>query len=64
MILPLKTIIEKRKELWQQSHDIEQDKKYRLALADYLIEHPEMSKTIQKHPESLVEMFFVIVDKE
>ncbi|WP_342419240.1 hypothetical protein [Paenibacillus sp. FSL H8-0168] len=57
-------IIDRRRELWEQSHDVEQDKAYRESVALYLIEHPEVRAEVRDHPEHLIEMLFVIVDKD
>lgn len=56
-------IIDRRRELWEAHHDIEQDREYREATAQYLIEHPEARAEVKDHPEYLIEMLFVIVDK-
>ena len=57
-------IIEKRKEIWQKSRDIEQDKRFREAVARKIIEDENIRKEIQEYPEKLIEMCFVIVNKE
>jgi len=57
-------IIDKRKELWNESHDIEQDKNFRDAVANEIIKDEQLRAEIQNKPELLVEMAFVIVDKE
>lgn len=64
MSMTCKEIIDRRRELWDQDHDIEQDKEFREATAAYLIEHPETRAEVRNHPEYLIEMLFVIVDKE
>lgn len=57
-------IIDRRRELWETSHDINQDIQYRESVAAYLIEHPEVRAEVREHPEYLIEMMFVIVDKD
>lgn len=57
-------IIQRRKEMWNDSHNIENDKKYRDAIAAYILEHEHIRKEIQDYPEYLIEMCFVIVDKD
>lgn len=57
-------IINKRKELWIESHDIEQDSKYRDAVANEIIKDEALREEISKYPELLIEMVFVIVDKD
>jgi hypothetical protein len=57
-------IIEKRKELWEQYTDNIKDRQYTDAVAEYIIENKELRNEIQNHPEYLIEMVFVIVDKD
>lgn len=58
-------IIAKRKELWYQHQDIEQDREFTQSVADYILS--DKGKTIREqignNPELLIEMVFVIVDK-
>jgi len=58
-------IIAKRKELWYQHQDIEQDREYTQSVAEYMLS--DKGKTIRdeigNNPELLIEMVFVIVDK-
>lgn len=56
-------IIEKRKELWEETYDIEKDKELRQAIAKELIDDETLRKEVIKHPEKLIEMVFVVVDK-
>lgn len=60
----VKEIIEKRKELWEQYHDITKDRQYINSVAEYLLENKELRNEIENHPEYLIEMVFLIVDKE
>lgn len=66
MMLTSKDIIERRKELWQEHKDIEQDKAYRNAIGLYIMqeEAETLRAEIAETPEILIEMFFVVVDKE
>ncbi|MFX3633729.1 MAG: hypothetical protein ACE3L7_25590 [Candidatus Pristimantibacillus sp.] len=57
-------IIDRRKELWQLSADIEQDREYRDAVAQHIIDHEHIRQEILERPELLIEMCFVIVDKD
>jgi hypothetical protein len=57
-------IINKRRQLWDLHQNIEQDKAYREAIAKYMMEHEHIRKEIQDYPEHLIEMCFVIVDKD
>lgn len=61
-----KRIIDKRIELWNKDKDIEKDKDYREAVADYLVsdEGKDLRQEIQEYPELIIEMLYVIVDKE
>lgn len=59
-------LIKKRKEMWQEKNDINLDREYREAIADYLMgdDGGEIREAIQNNPELMVELMFVIVDKE
>ena len=57
-------LIERRKEKWEELHDIEYDKKLRTAIADKIIEEKELREEVIKYPEKLIEMVFVVVDKD
>lgn len=56
-------LIQRRKELWEESQDIEQDLRYREAAAKELLKHGELLQEVADHPEKLIELEFVIVDK-
>ena len=66
MILTAQQIIDKRFTLWQQHKSIDKDKEYRDAAADYMVSDKgkELRKEVKKNPELLIEMFFVIVNKD
>lgn len=59
-------IIQKRRELWEQHKDIELDREYTEAIAKHLVseEGEVLRKEVQGNPEYLIEMCFVIVDKD
>jgi hypothetical protein len=59
-------IIAKRKELWNTYRDIERDQEFTLAVANYIVseEGKTVREEIGKNPECLIEMVFVIVDKD
>ena len=57
-------LIERRKKKWEELHDIEYDKKLRTAIADKIIEEKELRDVVIKYPEKLIEMVFVVVDKD
>ena len=56
-------LIEKRKEKWQELRDIEFDKKFRNAVAVEILHNSTLFEEISKHPEKLIEMVFIVVDK-
>lgn len=56
-------LIQKRKEKWEQSHDIEADKELRLAIANEIISNEALRAEILQYPEKLIELVFVVVDK-
>ena len=68
MIIDCQSIINKRKELWEKNHDISLDTDFITAAAKKLTEKGKdaqlIRQQIQEHPEYIIEMFFVIVNKE
>ena len=56
-------LIEKRKEKWNEKHDIEYDKRFRNAVVEELKENQELLQEIKNNPEKLIELVFVVVDK-
>lgn len=57
-------LIQKRKDLWNDTHSIMKDKKFRLAIANELIKNEKLRNEIKSYPEKLIELLFVVVDKE
>lgn len=57
-------IIQKRKENWEEKHDIEFDRVLTVAIANKLVEDKELLEEAKAKPEKLIEMIFTIVDKE
>lgn len=57
-------LIEKRKEKWNNTHNIEEDKKFRQAVANELYNNKELLAEVKNNPEYLIELEFVIVDKK
>lgn len=59
-------IILRRHELWEKAHDIIVDRYYVNSIADHLLEEEAdgLRQEIRDHPEYLIEMAFVIVDKD
>lgn len=64
MIFKAIDLINIRKNKWNELHDIEFDKKLRNAIADKIINSEALRKEIKDNPELLIEMVFVVVDKE
>lgn len=64
MIYKAIDLINIRKNKWNELHDIEFDKKLRNAIADKIINNETLRKEIKYNPELLIEMVFVVVDKE
>ena len=62
----VREMIEKRKELWYASKDIDIDRKFRQVCAKYIVtdKRKELWSELQENPELLVELVFVVVDKE
>ena len=59
-----KYLIEKRKEKWETTHSLEEDRKFREAVANELLENKELLQEIKDNPEYLIELEFVVVDKK
>ncbi len=56
-------LIQKRREKWEESHSIEYDKQLRQAIAHELINNTELLNEVKKYPEKLIELMFIVVDK-
>lgn len=56
-------LIGKRREKWEELHSIEFDKQFRQAVATELMENKELLAEVRKYPEKLIELVFVVVDK-
>jgi len=57
-------LIFKRKEHWNEKHSIMQDKKLRQAIANEIIQNETLRNEIQEYPEKLIELLFIVVDKD
>lgn len=55
--------IKKRKEKWEELHDIEFDKKFRIAVGNEMRRNNTLLNEVRKNPEKLIELVFVVVDK-
>lgn len=56
-------LIQKRKEKWSASQDLDYDKKFRSAIANELTTNLELLKEVKERPEKLIELVFIVVDK-
>jgi len=59
-------LIDRRRELWEENQSIELDQEFAAAIADYMTSDvgETLREEIHQHPELLIEMVFVIVDKQ
>ena len=56
-------LIQKRKEKWEELHSIDYDKKLRQAIANEIMTNKDLLAEVTKNPEKLIEMVFIVVDK-
>lgn len=56
-------LIQKRREKWEELHSIEYDKDLRKAIAREIIENSDLLEELKRYPEKLIELVFVVVDK-
>lgn len=56
-------LVEKRKAKWEELQSIEYDKDLREAIVNELIENADLLAEVKKHPEKLIELVFIVVDK-
>ena len=56
-------LIEKRKDKWNELHSIDYDKQLRAAIADEMLKDSELLSEIRSRPEKLIELVFIVVDK-
>ena len=56
-------LIQKRRDKWNELHSIDYDKKLRQAIANELVTNKELLAEVTKHPEKLIELVFIVVDK-
>ena len=56
-------LIEKRKAKWEETHSIDYDKKLRAAIANEMLTNGELLSEIKRNPEKLIELVFIVVDK-
>lgn len=63
MIYTADYLIEKRKEKWCELQSIDYDKEFRSAVANELLINKELLKEVKASPEKLIELVFIVVDK-
>lgn len=63
MIFTADYLVSRRKAKWEELHDIEFDKEFRAAVADELLKNENLLNEVIKNPEKLIELVFVVVDK-
>lgn len=56
-------LIQKRKDKWQENTSIEYDKRFREAVSNEMLTNAELLKEIKTNPEKLIELCFIVVDK-
>ena len=57
-------LIQKRKDKWNELHSIEHDKELRAAIGQELLKNPDLLNEVRKYPEKLIELVFIVVDKD
>lgn len=57
-------LIQIRKDKWEEQHSIELDKQLRQVFADLLMTDGELLAEVRQYPEKLIEMVFIVADKE
>ena len=57
-------LIERRKIKWNEDHDIERDKIFRTTVAAEIVNNKTLLNELKENPEKLIELVFIIVDKE
>ena len=56
-------LIERRKAKWEETQSIDYDKKLRQAIANEMMENADLLAEIKRNPEKLIELVFIVVDK-
>ena len=56
-------LIQKRKDKWNELNSIDFDKELRMAIANEMLTNTELREEVKKNPEKLIELVFVVVDK-
>ena len=56
-------LIQKRRDKWEELQSIDYDKQLRGAIANEMITNADLLAEVKKNPEKLIELVFVVVDK-
>ena len=56
-------LIAQRKAKWEENQSIDYDKRLRQAIAQQMLDDPELLAEIKRKPEKLIELVFIVVDK-
>lgn len=56
-------LIQKRREKWEEHQSIDYDKQFRAAIGNEVLANKELREEIKRNPEKLVELTFIVVDK-
>jgi len=56
-------LIQKRKDKWEELHSIDYDKQFRDAVVNEMLSNSELREEVKRSPEKLIELVFVVVDK-
>jgi len=57
-------LIQRRKEKWNEDHDLNRDNIFRVTVAQEIVNNPRLLKELKDYPEKLIELVFIIVDKD
>lgn len=57
-------LIDRRKRQWENHNNINKDEEFVIACAIEIVNNEELRKEIVEYPEKLIELIFVVVDKE
>ena len=63
MIYSIDYFIQRRIVRWNEHHNIEKDRIFRETIAEEVINKQEYINQIKEKPERMIELFFVVVDK-
>ncbi|MBQ7353522.1 MAG: hypothetical protein IJW54_05940 [Clostridia bacterium] len=64
MLTIISDLVAKRKQLWEEKHDIEFDARVVSIIADKILDTPELTAEIKERPWLLIECCFSLVDKK